>query len=729
MKIHLDFETRSLLDLPKVGAHLYAAHPSTDVVCMAYRFDEGPVFLWKYGEPCPRTLATAIKSGATVVAHNANFEHLIWNLCCVVKYGWPPLLLEQMDCTMIRAYSMGLPGTLENAAKAVGLKAEKDMKGHRIMLQLCRPRNGPLDTCVQCRGTGMIDYIGVGPHDIEEEITFCKCVEWWEPKDSTPKLNIKAKYEHLYRYCIQDVIVECELDKRILPISESEKRLWIIDQKINSRGIYCDIKTAKRALELIQIEQKRLNKEMQKITLGDVSTCNAAVALAKWINSHDIYQGAKDDIGELLKCESVAKPELLEMLNLHNLPPIVRKALLTRQEAAKSSTAKLKRMVEGVGPDSRIRGCFQFYGAASTGRFAGRRIQLQNMPRPTIEQWEIEQIIKILQSDKPIEQVIKEINFFHGAPIPRMSDCLRAMLCAAPGKKLISVDFSQIESRMLAWLAGEEKKLAIFRGHGLFYEFAASNIFKIQICDVTKDQRQLGKYSELAFGFQGGLGAYRKITKSVRVKATDAEVETRKLTWRATNPFIVKYWYALDEAAIAATENPGQKFAVGPRERRVIFLRPKGSSFLFCCLPSGRAICYPYPKIKVKFMIKDPKTKAWRKFNPKTDAKIKDLAIEKTGLVYKGDELYKFVEKSAYGGLLCENITQATSRDLFVERFDQFEKSNYPIVLHNHDEVLAEVDKNFGSLKEVQQIICQLPVWAKDLPIAAEGWIGQRYRK
>lgn len=701
-KIHLDFETRSTVDLKKAGAHIYAADPTTDALCMAYRFDSGPVFLWKRGEPIPRALKTAIKAGVTVVAHNAAFEFLIWNFCCVPKYGWPPLPITQMDCTMIRAYAMGLPGTLENAAKAVGLKAEKDMKGHRVMLQLCKPR--AID-----KETGAIT--------------------WWDPSDSTPKLDIRAKYEHLYRYCIQDIIVECELDKRLLPLSESEKELWFLDQKINNRGVYCDIETVKRATQIISMEQKRLNKEMQEITEGFVSTCNAAVGLVKWINFYNIYKGKKDDDGKPIVCESVDKSNVLDMLEIADLPEIVKKALLVRQEAAKNSTAKLKRMLEGVGSDNRIRGCFQYHGAASTGRFTGRRIQLQNLTRPTIDQLQIETIMNLLSDKKiPLERVKKEIDFFHGQIIPRMSDCIRAMLCAAPGKILVSTDYSQIESRVLAWLAGEERKLVVFRGHGLFYEYAASNIYHVQMSDVSKTQLLVGKVSELALGFGGGLGAFQSMAKLYYIKVSDSDAEKIKVLWRANNPYIVRYWYDLERAAISATQSPGQKFAVGPKGRRVIFLR-KGS-FLFCCLPSGRAICYPYPKIETKYMLQDPKTKRYRKFDMKKDAHLKALAIPKTGLTYMGEEHFKFIKKSGWGGLLCENITQATARDLLAHGIKNCDKKDYPIVMHTHDEVVVEVDKVYGcSIYELSKTLCDIPSWAKDLPVAAEGWREFRYRK
>ena len=289
----------------------------------------------------------------------------------------------------------------------------------------------------------------------------------------------------------------------------------------------------------------------------------------------------------------------------------------------------------------------------------------------------------------------------------RVADCLRGILKAPHGKKLIAVDFAAIEGRVLAWLAGEESKLNIYRGHGKIYEHTAAQIYNINnIENVTKEQRQIGKVAELALGFQGGVVAFQSMAKNYFVKVPDKLANEIKTTWRKANPNIVSYWYDLERAAIAAVKYVGQKFACGPSGRKVIFL--KKGSFLFCRLPSGRAICYPYPKMKI---VKTP----WGE--------------DKNALAYKGEENFQFVTKVAYGGLIAENVTQATSRDLLVESMFRFEKAGYPIILHVHDEAVFEVNKNFGSVKETEEIMCVLPKWAKDLPIQAKGWEGLRYRK
>lgn len=699
-KVHIDFETRSVIDLPITGIYKYAIDKSTDVLCLAYAFDEGPIKIWKLGDSPPLDLLQAVQEKIINTAHNASFEFMIWNYVCVKKYNWPTLRLSQLDCTMIRAYSMGLPGKLENASKAVGLEAEKDMKGHRIMLQLSRPRsfdeNGdPL---------------------------------WWDVADSTPKLDIAAKYERLYSYCKQDIVVERELDKRLLPLSDKELALWHLDQKINHRGVYCDIQSVTTASNIVDIEKDRLNGIMQKKTKGFVSTCNAHAALKTWINTFNIYKGKryKEDgpiisykekgetkkrkqwkKDELMICQGVGKDLILEMLDM-DLPKKLKEVLLIRKEAAKSSNAKLDAMIERDAGDKRLRFCFQYYGAPSTGRWAGRGVQLQNMTRPTIKQKAIEGIFKIINDPNlDLYEMINHINLFHGPPVSRISDCIRGMLVAAPGKKLIAVDFAAIESRVLAWLAGQEDKLNIYRGHGKIYEHNACIIYGIyNINKITEAQRQVGKVAELALGFQGGVVAFQSMAKKFALKMTDDEAEVIKVNWRSANPNIVSYWYDLERAAISAVTYPGQKFVCGVRGREVTFL--KKGSFLFCRLPSGRAICYPYPKMKI---VKTP----WGE--------------DKNALTYKGEENYQFITKVAYGGLLAENITQATARCLLSEAMPRFENNAHPIVMHTHDEIVAEVDKNFSSVKEAKDLMCILPIWAKDLPIEAKGWEGERYRK
>jgi DNA polymerase bacteriophage-type len=345
--LHLDFETRSTVDLKKTGLHVYATHPSTDVLLAGFAFDEEPVQVWHRGERCPERLWEHISRDQEVWCHNAQFEIAINNNITSKRYGWPFLSPRQTICTMTMAYAMSLPGSLEKAAAAVGITEQKDMAGQRLMLQLAKPR----DTNPEGQPI------------------------WWEDPE---------KLKRLADYCRQDVAVERELGKRLMRLSSSERGVWLLDQRINDRGIQVDIEVVKRAIEIVRVEKSRLDKAMHKLTRGAVVTCTATGQLTDWLK----WRG--------VNVEGVAKADVIDLLKEEGLPDDARQALLLRQEAAKSSTAKLEAMLHSTSADGRIRGIFQYHGAG-TGRWAGRRIQPQNFPRPKLESSEIEAVFRLLE--------------------------------------------------------------------------------------------------------------------------------------------------------------------------------------------------------------------------------------------------------------------------------------------------------------------------------------------
>lgn len=353
--LHIDFETRSTVDLKTAGAHAYAEDASTDVWCMAWCLDDGPISVVtpKHYAAEPAGLdestfyfLTLVAEGkCTVVAHNAAFELAIWNRLMVPRYGWPKLDPRQVRCTMAMAMAMSLPASLENAAAAVGLDIGKDMDGRKLMLQMARPRATMND------GT----------------------LVWWDDE---------ARRERLYAYCRQDVEVERQLEKRLLALVPDEQALWALDMEINDRGIQVDLPTIDKMLRAVEREKARLDRNMAKVTGGRVTACTQVGELEAWISE----QGVEVD--------GLAKADVTALLDRPTLPPAVREALRLRREGARSSVAKLKAMRQGVCADGRARGILQYH-AASTGRWGGRRIQGQNFPRPTLGQDEIERVVQL----------------------------------------------------------------------------------------------------------------------------------------------------------------------------------------------------------------------------------------------------------------------------------------------------------------------------------------------
>lgn len=313
-------------------------------------------------------------------------------------------------------------------------------------------------------------------------------------------------------------------------------------------------------------------------------------------------------------------------------------------------------------------------------------------------------------------------------PLGILSSCLRGMLCAAPGNDLMAADFASIEGRGLPWLAGEDWKVDAFRAFdaGLgpeIYKLGASEILEKPIADITADERQTyGKVPELACGYQGGVGAFQQMAKTYLVKVPNDVAEFAKNRWREKHPKIVTYWRDLEDAAFGAVTNPARAFVVGPVGRQVAY--KVSGSFLWCRLPSGRVLCYPYPRIM-------PKEMPW--------GAVRDVV---TYMTVPNDEQFRkkqviedpvntkaWARVSTYGGKLAENVTQAICRDLLVYAIRQAEAAGYPVVLHVHDEVVAEVPKGFGDLKEFESICGRAPKWAAGLPVVAKGWRGERYRK
>lgn len=658
MILHLDFETRSACDLRKRGSHLYSRDPSTEILCAAYAFDAEPVQLWVPARgSLPAKIAEHVAKGGLVYAHNAQFERLIACGTAGKRAGFPALTIPQMRCTMAMAYAMGLPGSLDDAAAAVGLDHRKDAKGARVMLQLSKPRSVGDD------GT----------------------VTWWDDP---------AKYDMLYAYCKQDVEVERALHHRLMELSAEEQALWQLDQEINDRGVRVDLTAIEQGIALAKDEAARLNNAMRVATNGAVATCTATGQLTDWLR----WRG--------VPTEGVAKDDVSRLLDEGWLADDVRRALLLRQEAGKSSVAKYTKMQGLAGDDGRMRGLFQYHGAA-TGRWAARGAQLQNLPRPAVlhTQDEVEDAVAHFADPAYLE-------IAYGTPLQVLSDSIRGMLVPSPGHEFVTCDFSNIEGRVLAWLAGEAWKLDAFRAFDAgmgpdLYLVAASRIQRCTV-DDAQPHRQIGKVAELALGYGGGVGAFKTMAVNYGVEVSDERADEIKNAWRDAHPAVVQFWRHLESAAIAAVQGGGVHRANGIAFRRA-------GSFLWCQLPSQRVLCYPYPKIISKEMPwSTPEKPAFR-----------------PALMYKAVNgvTRKWETCDTYGGSLAENVTQAVARDLLAHAVTLLHTKGYAVVLHVHDEIVVETPKRALSVDKMAKIMCTLPSWAKGLPVTAAGWAGNRYRK
>lgn len=376
--LHIDFETRSTLDLKKVGLHNYARHPSTDVWCMAAAIgDAEPSVLhmpWVSVMPGSPFLEHVAR-GDRVMAHNAPFELAIWNNIMVPRYGWPVLKPTQVHCTMAKAYAMGLPGALEDAALALGMNVLKDAEGRALMLRMARLRR--------------IDPDGT--------------VVWWTDPE---------KLARLYAYCQQDVRVERELDKRLLPLSDKEREVWLMDYAINQRGVAVDVETASAAVAMTEQVKERCNLELGKLTEGAVLTVTAVAALKDWMATKGVV------------APSLAKQEVVDLLDT-DIPADVTRALVLRQEAGKASTAKLDRMLMNIGDDGRLRNMYQYHGAGP-GRWAGRAVQTHNLPRDMPDAETVERILELVRAHD-----YETIDAVFGPPMTMISKCLRSFFIAS----------------------------------------------------------------------------------------------------------------------------------------------------------------------------------------------------------------------------------------------------------------------------------------------------------
>lgn len=678
MKLTIDFETRSIVDIKKQGAWVYAEHPLTEILCLAFKLDE-----WKSAELwTPRSDAHQTKGLKelmarvdTIEAHNLSFEYAIWKHIMTRVYGFDPLPVAKLRCSAAKASMHGLPRSLEQACRALGLPLQKDMTGHRIMMKLCKPRmilNS--DRKLYTRENGWVEGDGY----FEDLVQGRRMYLWHEDA---------ADYAALYEYCKRDVLAEEALSNALRDLPPVELAVWRLDQKINARGIQADIPGCQAMMEFIDQHEYRLLKELAKLT-------NGAVRTAKQIDQLRGYL-----LGLGLDLPDLTAATISAALQREDLTDDSRRILEIRQSLGRSSSSKYQAIIQRASADGRIRGSLLYHGAG-TGRWSGAGIQPHNFSsRIPVESDPVSVLSTIRLGGLPLFDAL-----YTDDPMAAAGAITRSVLVSTDGADLVAADYSAVEDRGLAWLAGETWVLDAYRANKDMYVAAAASILKIPEGEVTKAQRQNpGKIAELACGYQGGAGAVRKFGGGAGMD--DEEIKAQIVNpWRAARPKTVEFWAGLEDACKAAVNNPGRAY-----EFRFIGFRVQGE-FLMMRLPSGRLLYYYDPRIM------DVKT-PWDEMRPQvTYMNVNSLT-------------HKWERTNTYGGKLAENATQAICRDIMASAMLRLESAGYPIVLTVHDEIVSEVPEGFGSVEEYVSIMCDTPAWAAGFPVSAEGWRGKRYRK
>ena len=548
---------------------------------------------------------------------------------------WPEIEMPQWNDTAALAAAQAYPRALGKCGEALGLEG---------------------DQAKDKRGKLLIQRL---------------CKPYRGQRNRDPQL-----LQELYDYCLQDVVAEREIRSRLRELRGAERDVFTLDQTINWRGVRLDKDSIEHALVIIDQVAEQLNAEVEKITNGEMaSTASRARALA-WIESQG-YQMTSYD-----------KAAVQAALDDARCPPKVRRFLEIRQALSKASTKKYDAMRAVLGKDGRAHGVLLYHGAA-TGRWAGRHFQPQNLPRPSVD--DVDSVIDSLRSRDPRK--------VPGEPMDSLASCLRGMLIASPGNRLIVCDYASIEARVLAWMADHDSTLNYFHKGLDIYKATASDMYGIPYRSIDKDQRFLGKVATLALGYQGGVRAFQKMAQAYGADIDDQTAMRVRDDWRAANKPIVSLWAEIERAAISAV-SWGDEI-----ETRCGSFKLIKNDLLFK-LPSGRILSFPNAHFKM---------------NEWGDNR----------LAYEGmnNQIHRWGVIDMYGGSLVQSITQAIARDLLAHAVTQVEAAGYPVVLTVHDEIVADVPQDHGSLADFEKIMTTTPPWGLGIPIDAEGYESRRYRK
>ena len=658
LELGIDIETFSSVDI-KNGAYAYSEAPDFEILLIAYKFsDEDKVKLIDLTDD-PEELENlrfwdALTDPEVVkTAYNANFERT-----CLARHTGKAMPPEQWRCTMVLAVQLGLPRSLAAVGPALGLTEEEQKKktGAALIQYFCKP-------CKPTRTNGQ--------------------------RTKNTRLHAPEKWELFKEYNIQDVVTEQIILKRLRDFrpDQSEQDLWTLDQEINDRGVLLDIPMAGSIVEFDTERSADLLAEAQQIT--GLKNPNSLAQLKPWLQSHGlpVYSLRKDDVAAML-----ADP---------SLHANVRRVLEIRQTLSKTSVKKYQTMLDIAGEDDRARGIMQFYGG-HTGRWAGRSLQPQNLARNTMPDDELDVAREFVKMGD-----FESLEMIFGEPAPIFSQLVRTAFIPSPGNRFIVSDFSAIEARVIAWIAGEEWRLEVFRNDGDIYCESASHIYHVPVVKhgINGELRQRGKVAELALGYGGAVGAMKQMDTSGSVP--EDEMQGIVTQWRAESPKIVRMWRDCQDAAVSVIRGNQPKRVLRSLQGTEFYVKlVDGTPVLFIRLPSGRPIAYWDPKVmdtemgpRITYMTQNQTTRKWERCE-------------------------------TYGGKLTENIVQSVARDCLAEKMKLLESMGYPIVFHVHDEMILDVpreDKEAAAL--VDRIMGEPIDWAPGLPLKGGTYECDFYRK
>ncbi len=650
--LSIDLETYSSVKIQKSGLYRYVQSPDFEILLFSWKYDDGPVQIADLlqGEKIPYSVILDLGDpDVKKTAFHAAFEYY-----CLSRYfATSP---DQWHCSMVHAWYCGYAGGLDAVGRALDLPEDrrKMAEGKALIRYFCTP-------CAPTKRNG-------------------------GRRRNLPE-HSPEKWELFKEYCRQDVVTEREIEKRLqrYPVPEQEHRLWVLDQKINMGGVALDMEFVNGALAVSDHMTDALSEQAREIT--GLDNPNSVAQLKQWV------QDNAD-----LEVESLDKQTVAELLEADGPNPDVKKMLKIRQELSKTSVKKYEAMKAAVCDDGRVRGLLQFYGGQRTGRWAGRLVQIQNLPRNYIESLDTaRELVK--------KQKVEALKTIYGNVPDTLSQLIRTAFVPREGHRFAVADFSAIEARVLAWLAGEEWRLEVFRTHGRIYEASASAMFGVPVEKICKGNpeyalRAKGKIAELALGYQGAAGALVQMG-ALRMGLKEEDLPDIVRRWRASNRRIQDFWYAVERYALDCIETGAA--AVLPCG--VSFCRDAGR--MMVQLPSGRRLSYVEPRLipdernrkRIYYMGMDQKSHKWRLL-------------------------------PTYGGKLTENIVQAVARDCLANAMTVLEGCGYRICFHIHDEVVLEIlEGGEQSLEDAVRLMCQAPSWAAGLPLNADGFEGDYYKK